>query len=137
LRLVADELAGEILIHVLNPQALLDARPASVERDNRGRGRSSTPKQCVRDVVKVHNSYVTDAVRSRTFLEVDVDVVGGNGGSPEQSAWGDTGVEVVNLIARTGLEDIDSYKPEGALVGLAVGPAVNTLHEAHVGGQKR
>src|SRR6267143_3776477 len=45
LRLVADEFAGEILIHVPDPHALLSARPTNAERDNRGRGRSSAAKQ--------------------------------------------------------------------------------------------
>ena len=56
-----------------------------------------------------------------------------DGDGPEQTRMGDPGVEVVHLRARTGLEQVDSDEPEGAVLVRAVGSDVDAAVDSHIG----
>src|SRR5438477_9425019 len=57
--------------------------------------------------------------------------------TPAPTRYLDARVEVVDLIARTGLIDVDSDEPERASAHAPVGAAEDALHEAHVRVEER
>ena len=82
----------------------------------------------------VFDVYIGEMYRCPCILEVNLYAVIRNAYRPEQSAWSDSRVEVVNLIRRSNLPliQIQSYETESAEVLFPIQPIIHTLDETHV-----
>ena len=78
--------------------------------------------------------YVCEIYRCLCVISVNLYAVIRNAYRPEQSAWSDSRVEVVDLIRRSNLLliKIQSYEAECAKVLFPIQPNVDPLHETHV-----
>lgn len=78
--------------------------------------------------------HVREVYRCPRVLEINIYAFIGNADRPEQPAWSDAGVEVVDLIGRSNLPliEIQSYEAERAEVLFPIEPDVHTLHETHI-----
>jgi len=134
LRLVADELAGEPVRRILHAGAIVDTKPANLERHHRRNRRWSAAEERVADVVEVEHVNVGGLQDGVARAGVDAaDTVVRNARRPEEATQRDARVEVGDLLSpRTGGVDVNSYERESALSRFAVGAAVDTLHEPHV-----
>jgi len=93
----------------------------------------------VHDVAEVGDAQVLHLHRCRAGAEMYAHAVARNRDSPEESAWGNSRVEIVNLLVELTSEEVESDEPEGAVPRMAVFPDVEAIHEAHVGveGERR
>ncbi len=82
----------------------------------------------------VFDVYICEIYRCLCVIEVNLYAVIRNAYRPEQSAWSDSRIEVVDLIRRSNLPliEIQSYKGECSVVLMPIQPNVHTLHEAIV-----
>jgi hypothetical protein len=65
--------------------------------------------------------------------KIDRDCVLGNRDSPEQTALCNPGIEIVNLIDLTEVEDVKSYERESAVVIAPIGAHELSAHKTHIG----
>ena len=136
LRGVADEFACEAAEHrvgVLDIQPLVDSAPNHLERHGSRDGRRTAAEQGIRDISIVEDGDIGRLEGRASFSELHIDPSDWNFGGPEQSDGRKRGgIEVMNLIARTGQIDVHSNKGKSALVKFSIRAAENALHEPHV-----
>jgi hypothetical protein len=65
--------------------------------------------------------------------EINGNCAFGNWDRPEQTAFGDPRIEIVNLIDLAEVEYVKSYEREGAMVIASIGADELAAHKAHVG----
>ena len=82
----------------------------------------------------VFDIYVCEIYRCRCIIEINLYAVIRNAYRPEQSAWSNSRVEVVDLIRRSNLPliEIQSDDAERAVVLFPIQPNVHTLHKTHI-----
>src|SRR6266566_7817091 len=82
----------------------------------------------------VFDVYICEIYRCLCVIEVNLYAVIRNAYRPEQSAWSDSRIEVVDLIRRSNLPliEIQSDEAERAVVLFPIQPNIHTLHETHI-----
>ncbi len=82
----------------------------------------------------VFDVYICEIYRCLCVIEVNLYAVIRNAYRPEQSAWSDSRIEVVDLIRRSNLPliEIQSDEAERAVVLFPIQSNIHTLHETHI-----
>ena len=131
-RCVFNEITDKVILHVANVVSLLHSMPADVEGDVR-----RYMVTCLQGIGKgeeILDLHIAEFHRGRCLIEVGIYVLIRDANRPEQAAWSNTGVEVVDLICRDNLPlvEVQSDEGEGAPMPLSIQPNVDTLHKTHV-----
>ena len=138
LRPAADVLAGEPVARVLDVRPIVNAGPFNFERHDSRNRRGTAAEERVADVVEIEDVHVVRLVNGVARSGVDAtDIARGKSRRPEETARCDAGIEVDDLLPRTGVVDVNSYEPERPLARFSVHAAVDALHKPHVRGDER
>ena len=132
-RLGFDEVPFEVVLRIVQIHAADHVFPASVER-NLGVDFVLIPKR-MQEVPVVGNFEIVHRQRGATLMLADAHGILIDARDPEQTAGGDAGVVVVNLVIEVNLTvvEIQSDEREGAVAAVPAHGNVLPLHEADIG----